>query len=458
MDERSADTASAAAPTRVGRGADRPARELSPASDAALLILPTLNEEVGLAATLADVRAGGRLRSGRFPTILVVDGHSTDATVAVAHAHGTELIVQQGRGKGAAVREGLAWGAAHGFSLLAVIDADGTYPARRLPGLYHLLEHGADVVVGVRRRPPGGPATARDAVHRTGNGLLNLCAAYFGRGPILDVCSGFWGLRAATLPGLALQSTGFEIESELIVKSFRQARRVVQIPVEYRPRIGQAKLHAARDGARILLSILRFGLSPAARGPEGAAPDGAAQSRFDELCTVIETMDPDEVRVVGAPDRRHEAIALADSLNDVWAGTQLVIADGPPEPAVTVDVALPGPTGPVAYDNLVVRDPKLRQIVRIGAGASVERGPEPPAIPVLGAFLPGRLRALGTLSVLGAALDPSGRRRERTLVGANLPSTPVSVLAAVPGRAAPPRPPDRPDGLPVPPGWSLFGR
>jgi hypothetical protein len=107
----------------------------------------------------------------------------------------------------------------------------------------------------------------RGLVHRMGNGVLNFLAGYFAKGTVLDVCSGLWGIRTSVLDQISLESDGFDIEAEVFLKSFRQGLAVSQVPVVYRNRVGVAKLHAFRDGSRILLSILRN-----SRGTSGGAP------------------------------------------------------------------------------------------------------------------------------------------------------------------------------------------
>ena len=82
-------------------------------------------------------------------------------------------------------------------------------------------------------------------VHRAGNGLLNYTAAQLSGHPVLDICSGFWGVRTEATSQLAPQSDGFEIESELFISAFRAGLDVAQFPIVYRKqRVGEAKLHA----------------------------------------------------------------------------------------------------------------------------------------------------------------------------------------------------------------------
>jgi len=53
-------------------------------------------------------------------------------------------------------------------------------------------------------------------------------------------------------------STGFGVESEISIKAARMGLRILDVPIEYRGRIGRAKLHPLRDGYKILRTILSF--------------------------------------------------------------------------------------------------------------------------------------------------------------------------------------------------------
>src|SRR5215210_3086712 len=87
----------------------------------ASLILPAYNEERGLRATLSAVEALG---AGTDLEVIVVDDGSTDGTAQVAAEAGVRLLSHQAnRGKGAALRTGIA--AARGERLVTM-DADTT--------------------------------------------------------------------------------------------------------------------------------------------------------------------------------------------------------------------------------------------------------------------------------------------------------------------------------------------
>jgi len=128
------------------------------------VLIPTLNEEEGLRATFGDLPFAELRNIGFDATVVVVDGHSTDSTAAVAKSLGTTFFVQRGKGKGAAVREGLEWAGARGIPYAIVMDADFTYPGAALPAMATLLAgissrlRGGDLVLPLLAVPMFVPA------------------------------------------------------------------------------------------------------------------------------------------------------------------------------------------------------------------------------------------------------------------------------------------------------------
>ncbi len=236
----------------------------------AVVILPALNEERGLARTLSQLPLDQFDFPGRRVVVLVVDGGSTDRTREVAQAAGAPVVTQTTRGKGAAIVEAIEWVRSLGAKYAVVLDADATYPPDRIVPTLDLLRGGTDLVIGVRRPVWGAPRNRVELVHRFGNVLFSYCASLLARRTILDLCSGFWGVSTERFAELELGEHQFAIEGELVLKSIRRGFRVQQIPVEYRDRLGEAKLRALRDGGHILLTILQYARPGRAPDPDEA--------------------------------------------------------------------------------------------------------------------------------------------------------------------------------------------
>ncbi len=383
------------------------------------IVLPTLNEEEGLARTLDDIPLEHLVAAGFAPTFLVVDGHSTDRTVEVANQYGATVLVQTTKGKGGATREGLEWARTHGMRYAVLIDADYTYPGTGIASLLSLLEAGSDLVIGVRRPEFNPLGVVRAAVHRLGDGLLNYLAAQLSHSPILDICSGLWGLRTDVVPGLMLESTGFEIESEVFLKSFRSGLRVSQIPISYRNRIGEAKLHAVRDGARIFLGIVRHSGAARIRAdplrPMRTAPFQEPLRDLQAICLATDAHD----LVVFSPIARFaEANRLASRLRIGKIGSKVTVIPYDP-----VKQSVLGPPSPLPLDAAVSRDGRVPIIVSLPSG---DAGSDPMSVAVVGlpntrrlVYVPLGEDPFALPSYLGRSggyrLEPGARARFRSL-------------------------------------------
>src|SRR5438128_11621332 len=63
-------------------------------------------------------------------------------------------------------------------------------------------------------------------------------------------------LRRDVLPRLDLRTTGMEFASEMVIRAAKEALRIAEFPIEYRPRGGESKLSSFRDGWRHLRFLL----------------------------------------------------------------------------------------------------------------------------------------------------------------------------------------------------------
>lgn len=224
------------------------------------IIIPTMNEEASIGQVLDQV-AAAMAGHGSYE-VLVVDTDSRDRTVEIARAKGARVIAEPHRGYGRAYKTGFA--AARG-DVIVTLDADMTYPADRIPEFVRLIEkEGADFVSGNRLAHLD--ESVMSGMHRLGNRMLTTAARWLYRFPIRDSQSGMWAIRRSVLPRLELVHDGMAFSEELKLDAIRKGLRFQEVPIEYRPRIGEKKIRSVRDAAENMVWLFRkrFGWVPKA--------------------------------------------------------------------------------------------------------------------------------------------------------------------------------------------------
>jgi len=215
------------------------------------VIIPTLNEEENIAGVIRE------LHQMNYHNILVIDGNSNDRTVEVAKEFGVNVLLQNGRGKGTALRQVFNHESLNG-DVVVMMDADGSMSPKEIPLFIEALDSGADLVKGSRFLWYA-HSEDMNLIRRIGNkffiSLVNwLCSANY-----TDLCYGFAAFRKDAIKKLYphLKSTNFEIETEIFIKARKLGLKVVEVPsIEFRRRHGKSNLSAFRDGLKILKTIV----------------------------------------------------------------------------------------------------------------------------------------------------------------------------------------------------------
>lgn len=204
-------------------------------------LIPAFNE----AGPIRNVLDGLR---GIVDHVLVVDDGSTDGTNRVATELGAEVLVHaENRGKGHAVRSGIEALSQRGFTHVLIMDGDMQHLPSEAPRLIQAAsETGADLVLGERHFGRDAMPASRYHANRWGSRALS----WFVGIPLSDTQCGFRVVRLAALRGLPLRATGYDIETEMLVKLWRRGARIKGVPVSA-VYAGQAsKLRPIRDTTR----------------------------------------------------------------------------------------------------------------------------------------------------------------------------------------------------------------
>jgi glycosyltransferase involved in cell wall biosynthesis len=194
-------------------------------------------------------------------TPLVIDDGSIDKTSARAKKAGA-LVVRHilNRGKGAAIITGLAAAKELKADCVVTLDADGQHDPREIARLLlPIRENMADVVVGSRLLS-GGKQMPRG--RRIVNYLGNTLTRFFFDIPTTDSQSGFRAFGRKAISRIRLQSTGYEIETELFREVKRHHLRYMEVPIRviytgYSRSKGQFALNSINMVFRLLLDSLR---------------------------------------------------------------------------------------------------------------------------------------------------------------------------------------------------------
>lgn len=218
------------------------------------IIIPTLNEEKGIAGSISAIPRDEISRSYSLE-IIVVDGLSEDRTAEIARSLGARVVLERRKGYGRAYKSGFE--AARG-QWMATLDGDGTYPAAIIPSLLEMAERESLDFITTNRFA-GMKKGAMSFRNKVGNKVLTMAANAVHGTPFKDSQSGMWLLRREAWERIkeSVRGDGMEFSQELKIVAFRKGLRCAEVPIQYQIRHGEAKLDPWKDGMRNLAHIFR---------------------------------------------------------------------------------------------------------------------------------------------------------------------------------------------------------
>ncbi len=214
------------------------------------IVLPTYNERDNLRHALERIREVADGNDLPLHT-LIVDDNSPDGTGELADRLASEYpdveVLHRARkeGLGKAYIAGFRHALANGADLLFEMDADLSHDASYLPHFVHLIEQGADVVLGSRYVRGGGVENwtlSRRVISRGGclyaQTILGL--------PYRDLTGGFKCFRRDVLEAIdldAVDARGYGFQIEMTYRAHKLGFKVVELPITFVDRqVGESKM------------------------------------------------------------------------------------------------------------------------------------------------------------------------------------------------------------------------
>ncbi len=210
-------------------------------------VIPAFNA----AASLRSVVQGLRESLPRAIIIGVDDGSSDRTAGVVASDCDRAILLEQNRGKGAALRAGFAEALAIGSDVVVALDADGQHDPTFAPALVAALGE-ADLVVGARRRTPGAMPLRR----RMTNALSAAAARHLARCELSDPQSGYRAMRSVVVREVHARGDRYEFETDFLLRAARAGFRIAAVPIPtiYGP---PSHFREMSDGLRVVATFCR---------------------------------------------------------------------------------------------------------------------------------------------------------------------------------------------------------
>ena len=217
------------------------------------VVIPVFNEELTIGNVIERLTLVMQKHGFKYE-IIVVDDFSVDKSLDFSKRLGIRVLsLKMHMGKGYALRAGFAKVKGE---IITTIDSDGSHRPEELPRLLTpLLQNRSDLVIGSRYL--GQTPVAARKLNAAGVRLFNFLVKILTRTNVSDSQSGYRVMKNNVLQSMRLKSNGYEIESEMLVKTAKHGFRVMEVPISFEQRTyGTSRLDPMVDGLKILLSIL----------------------------------------------------------------------------------------------------------------------------------------------------------------------------------------------------------
>lgn len=213
------------------------------------VLIPSYNEARTIGGIVRDLRIKGL-------AVYVVDDGSTDDTASIASGAGAMVVKHpKNMGKGSALREGFRRAMADGFGAVIAMDGDGQHLVSDIGNFIEMHgSGGADVIIGSRMNDLSSMPAVRVHTNRFMSWLISLVAGQ----RVEDSQSGYRLITRPVIEKIVLESSNYEIESEMIIKSARAGFRIGSVPIKTVYSTEKSKVNPVIDTLRFIRFMFKM--------------------------------------------------------------------------------------------------------------------------------------------------------------------------------------------------------
>ena len=215
-----------------------------------IVVIPSYNEARTIGSIVRNIVEMGM-------SVLVVDDGSTDATERIALDSGAMVIRhKRNQGKGYSLIRGTDYVSQKTkFEWIVLMDGDGQHHTEDIMPLMEGARDGAtDMVTGNRMQYTENMPLLRYLTNRFTSAVISgMCHQ-----TIPDTQCGYRLVRAGALEQLELESSRYDIESEMLIKAARYGLKVKSVPVQTIYGDEKSAINPVRDTIRFFYLVIRY--------------------------------------------------------------------------------------------------------------------------------------------------------------------------------------------------------
>lgn len=213
-----------------------------------LIVIPAYNEEKHIPTLLKDLSAITK-------DVIVIDDGSEDATYRIAKEMGIPVIHQYHQGKGSALKTGFRYAVENRYAWIITMDGDGQHDPQDIHKFVEAMaKTDSDIIIGSRMADIG----TMPLVRRLTNKFLSSFISRLTGNRIPDTQCGFKAISSRVLKNIALETSHYDTESELIIKAGRAKYKISSIPVRTIYNNSQSHINKFIDTIRFIKLVWKM--------------------------------------------------------------------------------------------------------------------------------------------------------------------------------------------------------